>query len=111
VDGFGSGTVLVSGVPAQSEAASARTVDGGGLLVVPGIDAAPGTQTPEAAASRPAQSTEEPSDALPPAGLPQAEGGAAADDKADGGGNGASSLPAELQRPPDTPQNPELEVR
>ena len=80
-------------------------------MVVPGIDAAPGTQTPEAAVSRPA---EEQADALPgtgAAGLQHAEGGAAADVGADAGTDSLSSLPPELQRPPDTPQNPELEVR
>ncbi len=111
VDGFGSGTVLVSGAAPQSEAASARIVDGGGLLVASGIDAAPGTQPPEAALSTPEPSAHEPPDALPAAGLQPAEGEAAGDDRADSGSNSLSSLPPELQRPPDTPENAELEVR
>ena len=108
---FGSGIVLVSGAAPASKAAIAVPADDGGLVVVPGIDAAPASETPGPAVSRPAQPADEQPNSAPDASLAvvqETEG--TADLAARSGTIGVSSLPPELQRPPDTPQNPELEV-
>ena len=113
---LGSGPVLVGGAQDEPDAPSASPADPSSIVIVPGANAAPGSQTgpgPGPAGSMRETSAAEqgaPAGGTGDAEPAEAEAASAAAPEAEDGADGLAGLPLELQRPPDTAQDPELEV-
>ena len=108
--------MLVGAAQLEPDVAALDTADGSREIAVPGSDAAPGSRS----GLRPGPAGSVPEISAAEQNLPTAEAGGAAPmdteaasqkaPEAEDDAEGLAGLPPELQRPPDTAQDPELEV-